>query len=160
MEVVAWPCSRIFRCGTHHFLTTSEDLVDRGCIPKVWHHHVPSKVSVFFFFFLWRLLRDRLPTKNNFVRRRVLQLTNIMCVAGCGCSETAEHLFLGCNIFGSIWNMRWQWLGITSVSPGVIGAYFAYFIHLAGMRRSLIHSSSIKVVRYLFCAFWWAPTSL
>lgn len=106
--------------------------MDRGCIPKVWHHHVPSKVSVF----LWRLLRDRLPTKNNLVRRRVLQLTNIMCVAGCGCSETAEHLFLGCNIFCSIWNMRWQWLGITFVSSGAISAYFTHFIHLAGMPRS------------------------
>jgi len=106
--------------GTYCFLTASDDLVYKGHIPKVWHQHVPSKVSIF----AWRLLRDRLPTKNNLVRRRVLQSTNIMYIAGCGCSETAEHLFIGCNIFGSIWNMAWQWVGITYVSPGAIGAHF------------------------------------
>jgi len=28
---------------------------------------------------------------------------DIMCVGGCGCSETANHFFLACDIFASTW---------------------------------------------------------
>jgi len=42
------------------------------------------------------------------------------------------------------------WLGITTVSPGVIGAHFAQFTHLAGMPRS--SHSFFKVI--WFACVW------
>jgi hypothetical protein len=54
--------------GTYHFLTTVDAPPDRGMFDDVWHMQAPLKVSLF----AWRLLRNRLPTKDNLVRRRVL----------------------------------------------------------------------------------------
>ena len=47
---------------------------------SVWHKDVPLKVLLF----MWRLLRDRLSTKNNLHRRRVLDFDDQFCVGGCG----------------------------------------------------------------------------
>ena len=50
--------------------------------------------------FAWRLFRDRLPTKDNLIRRGVIAFVDSLCVGGCGSLETAPHLFLHCNFFG------------------------------------------------------------
>jgi len=52
--------------GAYRFLTTSADVLDRSQIVDVWHQQIPSKVSVF----VWRLFHNRLPTKDNLVRRQ------------------------------------------------------------------------------------------
>jgi len=116
--------------GTYHFLTAYDESLVRGRSHQVWHKYIPSKVSVF----AWRLLRDRLPTKANLARQPVLQSNDTMCVGGCGVSETADHLFLACDIFGSVWNMLW--LDISHVVAGEIGEHFIQFTHLARMHRS------------------------
>jgi len=87
------------------------------------------------------------------LRQRVLQPNDIHCVSGCGNTEIADHLFIECDIFGSIWNLVWQWLGITFVSSGGIGDHFTQIIHLVGMSRS--SHSFFKVIR-LACvwAIW------
>lgn len=117
---------------TYHFLTTSDEVLDRGCNHNVWHKLVPLKIPVF----AWCLLRNRILTKIDLLRRGVLQHNNITCVGGCGCSETADHLFLVCNIFGDTWNFLWCCLNIDFVPSGVIGEHFAQFSQLVGMSRS------------------------
>jgi len=47
---------------------------------------------------LWRLFRDRLPTKDNLLRRGVINHDSQTCVAGCDLVESSSHLFLHCNI--------------------------------------------------------------
>jgi len=89
MEVAARPYSRLF--GSYQFLTSSDKPVGRGAIHNVWHKSVPSKVSMF----AWRLVRERISTKNNLARRCVLQPNDNLCVGGCGNIETADHLFIG-----------------------------------------------------------------
>jgi len=84
--------------GAYCFLTTSSELVDRSQVVNIWHKHIPSKVSLF----VWRLLRNRLPTKDNLVRLSVLSREDAVCVSGCGSQETTTHLFLGCDVFGSL----------------------------------------------------------
>jgi len=121
--------------GTYHFLTTSGTGVDRSRVDDVWHRSIPSKVSLF----VWRLLRDRLPTKNNLARRRVLQPTDTACSAGCGESETAFHLFLGCDIYSSLWLLVLHWLSISSALPGEIRHHYVHFIHLASLPRLSHH---------------------
>jgi len=98
---------------------------------NVWHKDIPEKLSVF----AWRLLRNRLPTKDNLLRRRVLHHDDTMCVGGCGCPETTVHLFLICDIFGSTWSFLWCWLGIDFVPSGVLGEHFDQFARMAGMPR-------------------------
>jgi hypothetical protein len=52
-----------------------------------YNTQVPLKVSIF----AWRLLRDRLPTKENLVTRGILSPTAHFCVSGCGAPESAQH---------------------------------------------------------------------
>jgi len=117
--------------GTYHFLTTLGAGVDRSLVDDIWHRFIPSKVSLF----VWCLLRDRLPTKNNLARRRVIQATDTACTAACGELETASHLFLGCDIYISLWLLVLHWLGISSVLHGELRYHFLQFTHMAGLPR-------------------------
>ncbi|MCI37834.1 glutamate-gated kainate-type ion channel receptor subunit GluR5, partial [Trifolium medium] len=76
----------------------------------IWHSQVSLKVFVF----AWRLLRDRLPTKSNLVTRGILSPTAPFCVSRCGAIETAQHLFISCSTFGSLWALVRSWIDISS----------------------------------------------
>ncbi|XP_024636284.1 uncharacterized protein [Medicago truncatula] len=118
--------------GAYSFITTSGDLVDRSPVDDVWHKQIPSKVSLF----VWRLFRNRLPTKENLVHRRVIQPDNVACASRCGHPETAKHLFLDYNIFGSLWYHVWLWLSISFVNPGDIRHHFQQFTNMARLPRA------------------------
>lgn len=97
----------------------------------MWHKLVPTKVSLFD----WRLLQDRIPTRSNLVRRHVLQPIDNLCVGGCSFSETVDHLFIGCDLFASAWNLVCHWLGVPCVFLGSVTNHYFQFIHLAGLSR-------------------------
>jgi len=67
----------------------------------IWHKHVPLKVSIL----VWRLLRNRLSTKENLVMRGIIPHDSRFCVTGCGASKSAHHVFLPCPSFVSIWGL-------------------------------------------------------
>jgi hypothetical protein len=115
--------------GTYHFLTAPDEVLADDRIHNVCHQLVPSKIFVF----AWCLLCNRIPNKTNLFRPRVLHQNDIMCMGGCGCSETAVHLFLACEIFGSMWYFLWRLLGIDFVSSSGIGEHFHLFSQLVGV---------------------------
>jgi len=78
-----------------------------------WHKEVPLKVNIF----VWRLLRNRLPTTDNLIRCRILQSNTHYCSSGCGSSEDIDHLFLSCDFYEQIWYDIYNWLGIVTVKP-------------------------------------------
>ncbi|KAK2399107.1 hypothetical protein QL285_048972 [Trifolium repens] len=69
------------------------------------------------YIFAWRLLRDWLPTKTNSVARCIISPEAHLCVAGCGDIESAQHLFLSCSIFGSLWSLVRSWIGFWQLMP-------------------------------------------
>ncbi|XP_024636253.1 uncharacterized protein [Medicago truncatula] len=135
--------------GTYCFLTNTEVPVTDAVGLDVWHKCVPSKVSVF----AWRLLQDRVATRANLVRRRVLQAVDNLCVGGCGYPETADHLFIQCTSFGQVWYLVCQWLGIPCVFQGSVKRHFLQFSQMAGMTRP---SHDFMKVIWLACvwAIW------
>jgi len=76
-------------------------IVPMVAVSALWNKHVPLKVVLF----AWRLFRDRLPTKDNLLRRGVIPLDSRLCVAGCNSVETSSHLFLHCSTFGLVWQL-------------------------------------------------------
>jgi len=74
----------------------------------IWHKQVPLKVSIF----VWCLLRDRLPTKQNLASRGVLYVEARSCIDRCGHVEDLNHLFLSCPYFAALWPMVRAWLGV------------------------------------------------
>jgi len=110
----------------------AEPSLDRVLYADIWHKQVPLKINVF----AWRFIRNRLPTKDNLVRRWVLHINDNVCVRGCGSLETVEHLFLGCDIFTSVWSLVLQWMHISFVAPTTIRDHLFQFAHLARFPRS------------------------
>ncbi|MCH80856.1 70 kDa peptidyl-prolyl isomerase [Trifolium medium] len=104
----------------YHLLTT----MDPPCVDTtpdlIWHKHVPLKVSVL----AWRLLRNRLPTKDNLVRRNIISHDSQLCVSGCGGLETSHHLFLSCPVFAPLWCLVKSWIGISSADPDLLQDHF------------------------------------
>jgi len=118
--------------GTYHYLTSADTPPDRVLLDDIWHKQVPLKVSLF----VWRLLRNRLPTKDTLVRRHILIAEDNTCVGGCGSRETAYHLLFRCDTFSSLWSVVLQWLRLSFVAPGSCRDHFTHFGHLAGLPHS------------------------
>jgi hypothetical protein len=96
------------------------------------------KVSVF----AWRLLQNRLPTKDSLGRRDVLLYKDSLCVSGCDEVESIHHLFLNCNIFGSLWYLVRDWVEVSSVDPKSTVDHFHHYAYLSGgpkKRQSFMH---------------------
>jgi len=115
--------------GTYKYLTLPTTPVETGLYDAAWVKHVPLKVSVF----VWCLLRNRLPTKDNLLRRRALHQDDIICVGGCGCQETSHHLFIRCDIFGGLWHRIYQWLDISFIPLELVRDNLHQFGNLAGL---------------------------
>jgi len=83
---------------TYVYLTTSGVPSERGMFDDLWNKQVLLKVSVF----VWRLLRNRIPTKDNLIRRRIISSDDTSCIGGCGSSETSNQLLFRCDHFGMV----------------------------------------------------------
>ncbi|GAU31515.1 hypothetical protein TSUD_332900 [Trifolium subterraneum] len=123
--------------GAYQLLTTHPSDPHEAALDLIWHKQVPLKVSIF----AWRLLRDRLPTKSNLVIRGIITSEAQDCVAGCGGMETAQHLFISCSTFGSLWSSVRSWIGFSSVDPHSLTDHFLQFTFSSGglsVRRSFL----------------------
>ena len=85
--------------SVYNYLLSSVNLVTADHTKTIWNNEVPLKVNLF----SWLLLRNRLPTMDNLIRRRILHLNTQLCAGGCSKMEDVDHLFLSCNFFGKIW---------------------------------------------------------
>jgi len=106
-------------------LTTIEQPIHLAPSNLTWHKDVPLKVTVF----AWRLLCERLPTKDNLLRRDIIHHDNQLCLRGCRMEETTDHLFLSCPIFGFgiIWYQLRRWFGVSGVDPMFFSKHFLQF---------------------------------
>jgi len=115
----------------YRFITNVGEQVDRSLVDDVWHRFIPAKVSLL----VWRLLRNRLPTRDNLVRRNILQPSSSLCPFGCNATESARHLFLECATSAYFWSQVTSWLGIYMVFPIELRHHLYQFSHMAGLPR-------------------------
>ncbi|GAU50935.1 hypothetical protein TSUD_411320 [Trifolium subterraneum] len=132
--------------GAYDLLTSRGAQVVTATTDLIWHKQVPLKVSMA----AWLLLRNRLPTKDNLVRRHIIPQGAHLCVAECGVSETAQHLFLSCPAFAPLWDLVRSWVGISAVDPSQLHDHFVQFTHSTG---SLLTRRSFLQLLWL-CTIW------
>lgn len=71
---------------------------------KVRHKSVPSKVSCF----VWRMFQNRVATKDNFLKRGIIDQGSTQRIGECGAEESIAHLFFECMMFGGTWYVIWN----------------------------------------------------
>ena len=102
----------------------------------LWCTKIPNRIA----FLVWRSLKNRLPTKDNLLKRDVIDVNSDQtCVLCNNYIESALHLFLPCEVVTNLWlspsfsvalheNLEghfWQFVGIESfmilfiTSPGL-----------------------------------------
>jgi len=118
--------------SVYDLLTAQDHLLNQQNLEVIWHKHVSLKVSIF----AWRLLRDRLPTRQNLANRGIISMELRLCIAGCGQVEDLNHLFLSCPFSEALWPLVRDWFSVVGAETQVISDHFSQFIHYAGDRKS------------------------
>ncbi|KAF1871323.1 hypothetical protein Lal_00020115 [Lupinus albus] len=79
----------------------------------LWRSKAPLKVT----YFAWRLFQDRIPTKDALSRKGVTAIgtDGILCSFCREHSESSHHLFSSCSFTFSVWQLVYNWLGISIV---------------------------------------------
>jgi hypothetical protein len=102
---------------------------------------------------VWRLLRDRLPTKTNMVTRSIISPEVHCCMSGCGGIESAQHLFLACITFGSLWALVHCWIGFSAADAHIFPDHFAQFASSVGGLR--VRRSFLQLIWFAFVWVVW-----
>lgn len=68
-------------------------------LQQVWNKLVPLKVTTF----VWKLMWNRVPTKDNLIKRGTLRDTQSICPACSQMEESANHLFFECDVTYKAW---------------------------------------------------------
>jgi len=129
-------------CSAYNYLNAQVPIDHVVHVSSLWHKDLPLKMVLF----AWRLFRDRLPTMDNLSRRHVIDIDAQSCVGGCGFQETSAHLFLDCNLFGSVWNHNFRWLGVSAVLPHDVAGFLNQFSFFGGTAKS--RQSILQVIWY------------
>ncbi|KAK2369884.1 hypothetical protein QL285_082984 [Trifolium repens] len=104
--------------GRCYSVRCAYNFLKRRMTDLIWHKQVPLKVSVL----AWRLLYNRLPTRDNLVRRHIIAYDAQLCVIGCGGVKTAHHLFMSCPVLASLWCLVRNWVGISTADLFLISS--------------------------------------
>ncbi|GAU35782.1 hypothetical protein TSUD_56590 [Trifolium subterraneum] len=81
--------------SAYSYLTMSDGSPVEDVASFLWVKSVPLKVNIF----VWRLFLNRLPTKDNLLRRGVIEVHQVLCATNCGKFENVTHLFLQCDVY-------------------------------------------------------------
>jgi len=98
---------------------------------ELWKLKIPSKAS----FFAWRLIRDRLRTKNNLHRRNV-EINDNLCPFCRDKEEEAAHLFFNCHKILPLWWESMSWIIMVGALPQNSSHHFLQhsFCRFSGIR--------------------------
>ncbi|XP_058759055.1 uncharacterized protein LOC131632268 [Vicia villosa] len=102
---------------------------------------IPLKVSVL----AWRVWQNRIPTRDNLVKRGILVDSQNSCPFGCDEEESVSHIFFECPLAWNAWSEVLRWLGFLYVSHN---SALQNFDHFAGI------SSGGKVLKDRLSVIW------
>jgi hypothetical protein len=139
------------------YVLVSDLLADRvdssgekiAAFKSLWKCPAPSKVLGFG----WLLLLDRIPTKTNLFRRRILnQVDDQVCVLCNDSEENAVHLFLYCPFALRVWDQICFWLRLDFNLPHSCISLLNFFA--AAFVSKLIRQGLVLIWSSVIWALW------
>ncbi|PNY13834.1 cysteine-rich receptor-like protein kinase [Trifolium pratense] len=121
----------VLECCVYHLLTHLVPIMMTAHKDVIWNKVAPLKVSLF----AWRLLNNRLPSKDNLTRRGMHLEDSALCLGGCGVAETIDHLIIGCEMSSSLWIKILNWLGTFGPLPNVVTDHVSQFCNILPVGR-------------------------
>ncbi|CAI8586508.1 unnamed protein product [Vicia faba] len=111
-----------------------------GVLQRLWKTCTPSKTKVFG----WRVMLNRLPTKDQLVRRWIIyNEEDKVCVLGLNGLEDLEHLMFKCMISLRVWRKIYGWLEL-DMEEELVGVN--HFYHLTNGRAGKVRKRNIDMV--------------
>ncbi|XP_057415175.1 uncharacterized protein LOC130710037 [Lotus japonicus] len=106
------------------FLQGSNSLAPDQVFSAVWKSLAPSKVKAF----AWRILLDRIASKENLLKRRVLVVHDQATCSFCSAHlESCWHLLFSCPVSNHLWQLGANWLGMDLISASSPREHFTQF---------------------------------
>ncbi|GAU47519.1 hypothetical protein TSUD_138910 [Trifolium subterraneum] len=127
--------------SAYSYLTASDGSSMEDFASFLWVKSVPLKVNIF----IWRLFLNRLPTKDNLLRRGVIEVHQELCSTNCGKAEDVVHLFIQCDVYSQVWHLVLNWLGLSTALHVSLGGHAEQFAGVGG---------NSKTSRNLFTIIW------
>ncbi|GKC19836.1 RNA-directed DNA polymerase, eukaryota [Tanacetum coccineum] len=128
----------------------ARNLIDEVFLPKApaatrWLKLVPIKVNIF----VWKLQCDRLPTRNNLVRRGV-HVPHACCPVCETGTEDVAHLFFLCEVARDVSRLICRWWNISWMQVGSFAEWLDWFtsIRLGSRLKSVLEG--------VFLVAWWS----
>ncbi|KAL6558001.1 hypothetical protein OROMI_018351 [Orobanche minor] len=113
---------------------------------RLWMCHAPRRVQAI----VWKLLEERMPTKDNLARRGGQhQPDNLTCKLCGEDDQTQSHLFFQCQFTTEIWNSCYKWFKVDMVPHNIPFRHLLQHGHLFGNDKK-----SKKATTVWACIIW------
>jgi hypothetical protein len=114
-------------------------------LKKLWSTNVPSKASVFG----WRMMLDKLPTKEALFNKGIITSNFERCCVFCSIEEEdIQHVFFKCHMINQVWDYIFKWMGVNFL---VFTSVLDHLLSFGG----IIKGKNTKRLRYII---WLATT--
>ena len=137
-------CQYTTRSAYSLCMNTTSVYSDGNIFKTIGKLNIPPRAVIF----CWRLLKNRLPTKVNLLRRNAITQEDTCSLCGC-VQEDVCHLFFNCKLTNGLWweSMRW----VRVVGPLSITPVHHFYQFCDGFGANVNHSTR--------CGWWVALTS-
>nr|GEU88949.1 retrovirus-related Pol polyprotein from transposon TNT 1-94 [Tanacetum cinerariifolium] len=102
-----------------------------------WNRFLPKKINIF----LWRTLRDRIPTCWN-LSRKGIEVPSLLCpICGNG-TETTSHSMWLCSFATSVWHKIFSWLQTVPPNLANVNDIFTWIddLHITADKKQIVNT--------------------
>jgi len=121
--------------SAYSILANHQDIGEmKGVFSTLWQAKASPKVLLT----AWRVLHDRLPTRDNLSRRGV-PVISPLCPFCNQSEESSQHLFLDCAFAQQVWSRCYRWIGVLGVHNNDIRNHMlnSHLIHLSSKQNQV-----------------------
>ncbi|GJW57203.1 RNA-directed DNA polymerase, eukaryota [Tanacetum coccineum] len=121
---------------------TTREHIDQRYLPNdgmetIWNHFLPKKINIF----IWRVLRDRLPTRWN-LSRKGIDVDSLSCPVCDAGIETIQHSMWFCSLATTVWHRIFVWLHISPPNLSNLQDLYSWIddLHISSSQKIILET--------------------